>query len=90
MDGLVDRLYTETYTSDVPAGNLTPEWSERLGLSTEVVVGVGAFDAHMGAVGGQIEPYYLSKIMGTSTCDILVAPMEEVGGKLVKVILLKC
>ena len=43
----------------------------------------GAFDAHLGAVGAQIEPYYLSKVMGTSTCDMLVAPNEEVGDKLI-------
>ena len=42
------------------------------------MIGVGAFDAHMGAVGGQIEPYHLSKVMGTSTCDMLVAPIDEV------------
>ena len=57
---------------------------KKLGLSTDVIVGIGAFDAHMGAVGGQIEPYYLSKVMGTSTCDMLVAPMEEVKNKLVR------
>jgi len=78
------RLFTETYTSDKAAGNLSAEWATRLGLSTDVVVGVGAFDCHMGAVGGQIEPYYLSKVMGTSTCDMLVAPINEVEGKLVK------
>ena len=49
-----------------------------------MVIGVGAFDAHMGAVGGQIEPYHLSKVMGTSTCDMLVAPEHEVADKLVK------
>ncbi|MCB0589361.1 MAG: ribulokinase, partial [Phaeodactylibacter sp.] len=76
LDGLVERMYQETYTSDIPAGHLSDEWAQKLGLSTEVVVSVGAFDAHMGAVGGQIEPYYLSKVMGTSTCDILVAPMD--------------
>jgi L-ribulokinase len=38
----------------------------------------------MGAVGGQIEPYHLSKVMGTSTCDMLVAPMAEVKDILVK------
>ena len=38
----------------------------------------------MGAVGGQIEPYHLSKVMGTSTCDMLVAPEHEVADKLVK------
>ncbi|MCB0631776.1 MAG: ribulokinase [Saprospiraceae bacterium] len=83
LDGLVDRLFQKTYTSDVAAGNLSPEWATRLGLSTDVVVSVGAFDAHMGAVGGQIEPYHLSKVMGTSTCDMVVAPMGEVGDKLV-------
>ncbi|MEI2273026.1 ribulokinase [Sphingobacterium sp. ML3W] len=84
LGGFVDRLFSETYTSDRPAGHLSPEWAERLGLSTSVVVGVGAFDCHMGAVGGQIEPYYLSKVMGTSTCDMLVAPKEDVEGVLVK------
>ncbi|MEJ5091538.1 ribulokinase [Sphingobacterium faecium] len=84
LDGLVDRLFTDTYTSAESAGTLSEEWANRLGLSTEVVVGVGAFDCHMGAVGGQIEPYYLSKVMGTSTCDMLVAPHDEVGHTLVK------
>jgi L-ribulokinase len=83
LAGLRDRLYKETYTCDISAGKLTPEWAEKLGLSTNVVVGVGAFDAHLGAVGAEIEPYYLSKVMGTSTCDMLIAPMEEVGDKLV-------
>ncbi|HEY4197918.1 MAG TPA: ribulokinase, partial [Mucilaginibacter sp.] len=84
LTGFTSRLFTETYTSDQAAGTLSAEWAERLGLSTNVVVGVGAFDAHMGAVGGQIEPYHLSKVMGTSTCDILVAPANEMEGKLVR------
>jgi L-ribulokinase len=84
LDGFTKKLFTETFTSDKAAGKLSKEWAERLGLSTDVVVGVGAFDAHMGAVGGQIEPYYLSKVMGTSTCDMLVAPLDEVNDKLVK------
>lgn len=84
LKGFTERLYKETYTSDVPAGKLSAEWAGRLGLSTDVLVGVGAFDAHMGAVGGQIEPYHLSKVMGTSTCDILVAPNRDMEGKLVK------
>ncbi|MEZ4828123.1 MAG: ribulokinase [Bacteroidia bacterium] len=84
LDGLTARLFSQTYTSDIAAGTLSPEWAQRLGLSTDVVVSVGAFDAHMGAVGGTLEPYYLSKVMGTSTCDILVAPAEEAGDKLVK------
>ena len=84
LDGFTERLFTETYTADKAAGTISQEWAERLGLPADVVIGVGAFDAHMGAVGGQIEPYHLSKVMGTSTCDMLVAPMEEVEGTLVK------
>ena len=84
LKGFRARLFDDTYTSDVPAGKLSAEWAERLGLSTDVVIGVGAFDAHMGAVGGQIEPYHLSKVMGTSTCDMLLAPMADLQGKLIK------
>ena len=84
LKGFTARLYSTTYTADQPAGNLSPEWAARLGLSTAVIIGVGAFDAHMGAVGGQIEPYHLSKVMGTSTCDMLVAPPGEVKDRLVK------
>ena len=84
LKGLRDRLYEKTYTSDVPAGRLSDEWAARLGLRTEVIVGVGAFDAHMGAVGGEIAPYHLSKVMGTSTCDMLIAPTEEVGNNLIR------
>jgi len=83
LKGYREKLFKDTYTSDVSAGNLSAEWADKLGLSTDVVIGVGAFDAHMGAVGGQIEPYYLSKVMGTSTCDILVAPNKDMEGKLV-------
>ena len=84
LKGLRDRLFKETYTCEVRAGNLNAAWAHKLGLKETVVVGTGAFDAHLGAIGGEIKPYYLSKVMGTSTCDMLIAPMEEVGKKLVK------
>ena len=84
LNGFIDKLFTETYTADKAAGILSAEWATRLGLSTDVIIGIGAFDAHMGAVGGQIEAYHLSKVMGTSTCDILVAPVADLENKLVK------
>ena len=77
------NLYQSTYSADAKAGTLCPEWAAKLGLSTGVIVGIGALDAHMGAVGGQIEPYYLSKVIGTSTCDMLVAPPLDVADKFV-------
>jgi L-ribulokinase len=84
LKGYTATLLKDTYTSDEAAGTLSAEWAQRLGLSTHVMIGVGAFDAHMGAVGGQIEPYHLSKVMGTSTCDMLVVPKTDIEGKLIK------
>ncbi|UCF98079.1 MAG: ribulokinase [Spirochaetaceae bacterium] len=81
LKGLRERLFRETYTSDVKAGELTEEWAGRLGIPAGIAVAVGAFDAHIGAVGGGIGPATLTKIMGTSTCDMIVAPDAEVGDK---------
>lgn len=83
LSGLRDRLFTETYTCDVSAGVISEEWSRRLGLPSGVKIGAGAFDAHLGAIGGEIKPYHLVKVMGTSTCDMLVAHMSEAGDRLV-------
>ena len=83
LEGLRERLYTQTYTCDIPAGRLTKDWAGKLGLKPGIIVGVGAFDAHLGAVGGEIKPYNLIKVMGTSTCDMLVASPEEIGDRLV-------
>jgi L-ribulokinase len=84
LKGLRERLFSDTETCEISVGNLSLEWAKRLGLPDTAAVGVGAFDAHLGAIGGEIKPYYLSKVMGTSTCDILIAPGNEVKGKLVK------
>jgi L-ribulokinase len=84
LHGLRDRLFRHTYTSDMPIGKISKAWAKKLGLSENVVIGVGAFDAHMGAVGADIEPYSLVRVMGTSTCDMLIAPNEEVGHLLIK------
>jgi L-ribulokinase len=84
LSGVRERLFSETYTSDQVMGNLSGEWSGKLGLSEQVVVGVGAFDAHMGAVGAEIQPYAFVRIIGTSTCDILMAPNQEMEGRLIR------
>lgn len=84
LGGLRDRLFTDTYTSDQVMGTLSAEWAGKLGLSTDVVIGIGAFDAHMGAIGAEIEPYAFVRIIGTSTCDILMAPNDEIGSRLIR------
>jgi len=83
LKGMRDNLFNETYTSDEAFGTISPEWAKKLGLPDHVVVGVSAFDAHMGAVGAEISSNTLVRIMGTSTCDIMVSPNHEIGDKLV-------
>lgn len=78
------HLYKECYTSDTIVGTLTPEWADRLGLSTDVVVAVGAIDCHMGAVGAQIIPGAFVRVMGTSTCDVMITSYEEIGDRLIE------
>ncbi|RRB07243.1 ribulokinase [Larkinella rosea] len=84
LAGLRNRLFAQTYTSDEPMGTISAEWAEKLGVPADVVIGVGSFDAHMGAVGANIEPYALVKVIGTSTCDMLMAPSEDVGHLLIR------
>lgn len=84
LAGLRERLFRNTYTSDESMGKISEEWAKKLGLSANVNIGVGAFDCHMGAVGAEIEPYDFVRVMGTSTCDMLIAPNEEIGHLLIK------
>jgi L-ribulokinase len=83
LPALKRTLGTETFTADTPFGTLSAEWANKLGLPRETVVAVGAFDAHMGAVGGGIGRNRLLKVMGPSTCDIVVAPRANEPEKLV-------
>ena len=84
LDGFTEKLHQNIYSTDSIAGKIAPEWSEKLGLPLDVTIGIGAFDAHVGAVGGQIEPFYLSKVMGTSTCDMMVVSAKNLNNKCVK------
>ncbi|MDF1812465.1 MAG: ribulokinase [Verrucomicrobiales bacterium] len=77
LASLRDRLYDKAYTSDVKAGELTPEWAEKLGIPAGTAVAVGAFDAHMGAVGSGVKEGTFVKILGTSTCDVTVSPNDK-------------
>ncbi len=78
LDGRLGRLWSHlphhAKAVNSPAGGLTAEWAGKTGLPAGIPVAVGAFDAHLGAVGAGIAPGTLVKIIGTSTCDMMVAP----------------
>jgi L-ribulokinase len=83
LSGFRAHLYSETYPANTKIGCLTEEWALRLGLSTNVAVGVGAFDCHFGAVGAEIKPKTFVRVIGTSTCDIMVASYGDMQDKLI-------
>jgi len=71
---LRERLYDQTFTVDTSAGAICEAWAKKLQLPAGIPVAVGAFDAHLGAVGAGITPGTLVKIIGTSSCDMVVWP----------------
>jgi L-ribulokinase len=76
MGALRERLCAKTRDISTAAGKLTGGWATRTGLREGIPVALGAFDAHLGAIGAGIAPGTLVKIIGTSTCDIAVWPMR--------------
>lgn len=77
LGALRSRLAAKAHTVEETAGGLTAEWAKRTGLREGIPVSVGAFDAHLGGVGCGIAPGTLVKIIGTSTCDMMVVPLEQ-------------
>jgi len=76
LAALRDRLYEKAWPPERPAGRLCPEWARTLGLPEGIVIAMGGFDAHYGAVGAGVRSGTLIKIIGTSTCDCAVAPAD--------------
>jgi L-ribulokinase len=74
---LRQRYAPQALPADQKAGELAPEIAKKAGLPAGIPVALGAFDAHTGAVGAGIKPGTLVKIIGTSTCDMMVVPMDQ-------------
>lgn len=81
LGNIRDHLMSETFTNDRIVGFLTPEWANKLGLSTDVVVSTGIVDAHAAAIGAGVKQGSMVKIAGTSTCDIVVVTRDIIGNK---------
>jgi L-ribulokinase len=84
LGALRGRLTSRVHSIDRSVGGLTAEWAKKTGLNSGIPVAVGAFDAHLGAVGSGVAPGTLVKIIGTSTCDIAISangqPLADVPG----------
>jgi L-ribulokinase len=74
---LRSRLPARVHSIDRAVGGLTEAWAKKTGLKAGIPVAVGAFDAHLGAVGSGVAPGALVKIIGTSTCDIAISPNHQ-------------
>ena len=77
--GLAERcshMPSRAKSVDQAVGGLTRDWAKRTGLMEGIPVAVGAFDAHLGAIGAGISTETLVKIIGTSTCDVTIVPRK--------------
>lgn len=80
---MLDHMPDPHYYCEEAAGHLCEEWAAKLGLSTDVVIGVGNIDSYSGAVGGGVAYKKMVMNMGTSACYIAVVPTEVMAGRLI-------
>jgi L-ribulokinase len=74
---LRDRLYDRAFDASQKAGNLCAEWAEKLGLPAGIPIAIGELDVHYGAIGCGVREGVLVKVIGTSTCDCAVVPLNR-------------
>lgn len=72
LKGMRARIAGNFCASDSPAGRLSEEWAERLGLRAGIPVPTGALDAHWDAVGAGCRRGDVVNVVGTSTCIMAI------------------
>ena len=74
---LRQSLPERAFAATEVAGHLDAAMAERFGLAAGTPVAVGAIDAHLGALGAGVAAGDLVKVLGTSTCDMAVAALDD-------------
>lgn len=77
----VAKTYGEPSNAGTVVGCLSQKWADKWCLNPEVVVVVGSFDAHAGAVGAGIRPETLVEVVGTSTVSMMISSPKDLKGK---------
>jgi len=77
LASLRDRLYAKAHDASEPAGTLCDHWAAKLGLPAGIPIAIGEFDVHYGAIGCGVKEGTIVKVIGTSTCDCAVVPLNK-------------
>lgn len=74
---VLKSLPEETFSIEYSSGELSAEWAGKTGMQAGIPVAMGILDAHAGAVGSGIKEGRLVKIIGTSSCDLVLGDLES-------------
>jgi len=73
---IAKTLPKETFSIEELSGTLSKEWATKFGMTEGIPIAMGILDAHAGAVGSGIKDGSLVKIIGTSTCDLVLGDLN--------------
>ncbi|MEP4003259.1 MAG: ribulokinase [Ekhidna sp.] len=74
---ILQTLPEQTFSIATKSGTLSKEWADEFGMSEGIPIGMGILDAHAGAIGSGIKDGSLVKIIGTSTCDLVLSDLNS-------------
>jgi len=74
---VLDTLPEKAFSNEQNSGYLSKEWANAIGMPEGIPIAMGIMDAHAGAIGSGIKDGSLVKIIGTSTCDLVLGDLQK-------------
>jgi L-ribulokinase len=74
---VLKTLPNKTFSIEHNSGALSKEWADEFGMSEGIPIAMGILDAHAGGIGSGIKEGSLVKIIGTSTCDLVLGDLHS-------------